>query len=219
MLRLVGILMLCLLSAEAISQNVGIGTTNPAADFEVVGTVKTDSFQMESGASDGYVLTSDSAGNATWQPAFAHSEMALLVFRTNNGQSAGSPAINAWTNYPINTEKFNNIPGSSFSGNSFTVTPGTYMIEAYAYIRGRSRLRVITDSPLPKIEYGQVTMFPDENQKYLNVVIATTEAQETISLQYLTPNGCPQCLGNDNDKHQNDNGENIFATMKIQRIE
>ena len=46
---------------------VGIGTTTPAEKLEVNGKTKTTNFQMTSGATDGYVLTSDSNGNGTWQ--------------------------------------------------------------------------------------------------------------------------------------------------------
>jgi len=48
-------------------------STNWAGYFEgntnVNGTFYTDAFSMSSGASNGYVLTSDGSGNGTWQPA------------------------------------------------------------------------------------------------------------------------------------------------------
>ncbi len=49
------------------SGNVGIGTPTPGDKLDVAGTIRTDSFRMPTGASDGYVLTSDSAGTGTWQ--------------------------------------------------------------------------------------------------------------------------------------------------------
>lgn len=49
--------------------NVGIGTTNPAQALDVSGTVQMTGFQMPTGATDGYVLTSDGAGVGTWQAA------------------------------------------------------------------------------------------------------------------------------------------------------
>jgi hypothetical protein len=48
--------------------NVGIGTSSPAARLDVAGTAEVDSFKMPTGASDGYILTSDGAGAGTWQP-------------------------------------------------------------------------------------------------------------------------------------------------------
>ncbi len=47
--------------------NVGIGTTTPSTKLDVNGKTKTAQLQITTGATDGYVLTSDAAGNATWQ--------------------------------------------------------------------------------------------------------------------------------------------------------
>jgi hypothetical protein len=46
---------------------VGIGTETPSEKLDVSGKTKTINFQMTSGATNGYVLTSDSSGNASWQ--------------------------------------------------------------------------------------------------------------------------------------------------------
>jgi hypothetical protein len=47
--------------------NVGIGTPTPTEKLDVTGTVQMTGFNMPTGAADGYVLTSDSAGVGTWQ--------------------------------------------------------------------------------------------------------------------------------------------------------
>jgi hypothetical protein len=46
---------------------VGIGTTTPTTNLEVIGTTKTDALVMTTGAGTGKVLTSDAFGNGTWQ--------------------------------------------------------------------------------------------------------------------------------------------------------
>lgn len=50
---------------------VGIGKTNPQNQLDVNGTVQMTGLKMATNAVDGYVLTSDSLGNGTWQQALA----------------------------------------------------------------------------------------------------------------------------------------------------
>lgn len=50
------------------SGKIGVGTTTPAEDLDVAGGLRTERFVMPTGAVSGYVLTSDGAGNGTWQP-------------------------------------------------------------------------------------------------------------------------------------------------------
>jgi hypothetical protein len=57
-----------------INGDFGVGTTSPAEEFHVVGEGRIDGilqvsgFYMPSGASNGYVLTSDASGVASWGP-------------------------------------------------------------------------------------------------------------------------------------------------------
>jgi hypothetical protein len=48
--------------------SVGIGTTTPSEKLDVSGKTKTINFQMTSGATPGYFLTTDGSGNASWSP-------------------------------------------------------------------------------------------------------------------------------------------------------
>jgi hypothetical protein len=50
-----------------ISGDVGIGTSSPDTKLDVNGTTKTTTFNMPTGATDGYLMTSDAVGNGTWQ--------------------------------------------------------------------------------------------------------------------------------------------------------
>jgi hypothetical protein len=47
--------------------NSGFGTSTPTERLEVNGKTKTTTLQVTSGATTGYILTSDSSGNGTWQ--------------------------------------------------------------------------------------------------------------------------------------------------------
>jgi hypothetical protein len=46
---------------------VGVGTVIPSQKLDVAGTAEMDGFKMPTGASPGYVLTSDASGVGTWQ--------------------------------------------------------------------------------------------------------------------------------------------------------
>ncbi len=48
--------------------NVGIGTDTPVYILDVADTMRATGFVMPTGATDGYVLTSDATGVASWQP-------------------------------------------------------------------------------------------------------------------------------------------------------
>lgn len=50
---------------SSVSTNVGIGTTAPDTTFHLVGKMK----YQDGTQSDGYILTSDAEGNASWQPS------------------------------------------------------------------------------------------------------------------------------------------------------
>jgi hypothetical protein len=55
---------------DASTDNIGIGNNTPLYKLQVTGTVSTTGFRMTNGASNGYVLTSDGSGNATWTTDF-----------------------------------------------------------------------------------------------------------------------------------------------------
>jgi TusA-related sulfurtransferase len=66
-----------LIQQDGSTGNVGIGTTTPTEKLHVAGTsLFTDSLTYTNGTqSDGYVLTSDASGNATWQDHTGYGEM------------------------------------------------------------------------------------------------------------------------------------------------
>ncbi len=69
-------LMIATASKEAITQNVGIGTTAPTEKLQVTGNIKADTvkpnaIKLTPNAGNGRVLTSDANGNASWQSRVA----------------------------------------------------------------------------------------------------------------------------------------------------
>lgn len=65
------------------SGNVGIGTDTPSEKLEVSGKTKTINFQMTSGATNGYVLTSDASGNASWEEKCNCSSFSAITLTAN----------------------------------------------------------------------------------------------------------------------------------------
>jgi hypothetical protein len=49
------------------AKRLGIGTSSPTVALDVSGTARVTGFRMPTGASAGYVLTTDGSGNGTWQ--------------------------------------------------------------------------------------------------------------------------------------------------------
>jgi len=59
--------------------NIAIGHISASTKLDVSGKTKTTEFQLTNGAVNGYVLTSDSIGNATWQPAPSGSGGTIVI--------------------------------------------------------------------------------------------------------------------------------------------
>jgi hypothetical protein len=74
---------------QASTGNVGIGTSSPATKLDVNGGIKATTIQLTSGASDGYVLTSDSTGNGSWQAASGGGGGIHVLIPPRSGQGYG----------------------------------------------------------------------------------------------------------------------------------
>lgn len=55
------------MTLQKVTGNFGVGTVTPSEKLEVAGKTKTTNLQVTTGAGAGKILTSDAAGNATWQ--------------------------------------------------------------------------------------------------------------------------------------------------------
>ncbi|MFC1500992.1 hypothetical protein ACFL58_00890 [Elusimicrobiota bacterium] len=123
------------LSAGFVTDKLGVGTANPT-EVEVIGTVKASSFTMITGASDGYILTTDASGNGTWQTA-SFPDPALLINSTNTWTAA-----NTW------------LSSSTFNQNSLDKDfriKGQTDANLFFADASANRIGIGTDSPVEKL--------------------------------------------------------------------
>ncbi len=89
------------------SGNVGIGISTPSQKLDVIGKTRTTTLQVTSGATLGYLLTSDASGNATWQANTAEANTASNVggangiFYQKSGVDLQFRSLSAGTNTTI----------------------------------------------------------------------------------------------------------------------
>ncbi|UCE65215.1 MAG: hypothetical protein JSU85_10080 [Candidatus Zixiibacteriota bacterium] len=103
--------------------NVGIGIPNPLAKLHVAGTARMDGFALPTGASNGYVLTSDGSGTGTWQLPSGGSDSDWVI--SGNDQYSGVSG-NVGIGTPIPSERlhvYGNIKstGTIESGNAIVI--------------------------------------------------------------------------------------------------
>jgi hypothetical protein len=137
------------------NERVGIGTTTPAQALDVVGTAEVDGFIMPTGATDGYVLTSDASGAGTWQATSAISDGDWTIFGSNMysavtgnvGIGTASPVrkldvdgeINTSSSYAIDqttvlsTDGSGNLHVGSHTGPTSTGAANTFVGETAGY--------------------------------------------------------------------------------------
>jgi hypothetical protein len=119
--------------------NVGIGTETPTEKLHVDGTVLiTDTLTIADGSENsGYVLTSDAAGNATWQDPTGYGEMGFgdstrTIALTQNVFSVVTNSNNTlWSTAAID------LHNVTYSGDSLIIdSAGVYQINAQLSVEG-----------------------------------------------------------------------------------
>lgn len=103
--------------------NVGIGTALPAAKLEVLGDIKARDIQLTTGATNGYVLTSDADGNASWQESVSGSDDDWTI-NGNEAYRFGKTGIN--TGSPNSILSVGGQGNSSATFSAETSTPDGY---------------------------------------------------------------------------------------------
>lgn len=106
--------------------NVGIGVAPSAGNkLDVNGKTRTTNFQMTNGATNGYILQSDAAGNGSWvqNPSTALSMARVSLAAPQTLTTAG------WQKLNFSTEAFDS--GNEFAAGRFTATKaGFYRVNA-----------------------------------------------------------------------------------------
>ena len=105
--------------------NVGVGTTSPTEKLDISGKTKTTNFQMTSGATSGYVLTSDVDGNASWQLPLVATDLGNILFVSTNGDD--STAVKGDLHKPW--ENIYAAKSASTSGDTIYVLPGSWVYD------------------------------------------------------------------------------------------
>lgn len=71
--------------------NVGVGTATPTTKLDVSGKTRTSQLQVTTSPNDGYILTSDASGNATWSSLYTKSTTNITSATILGTLSAGNP--------------------------------------------------------------------------------------------------------------------------------
>ena len=90
--------------------NLGIGVVNATSKLDVAGTGTFQGLKILSGASNGYVLTSDASGNARWAAASAGGSTGWTL----SGNAIGANDFVGTTNAQPFIVKTNNIETARF---------------------------------------------------------------------------------------------------------
>ena len=163
------------------SGNTGVGTTTPTEKLEVNGKTKTINFQMTSGATVGYVLTSDASGNASWNPTSTISQTDIIYVDSVNG--VNNSDLNrgnidkpyATIEYALSsTTNTGTITGDTINGSTtLTGVTSTANIKVGQYIVGTN------------IPYGSMVVTKTSNTITLSKTVTGTT--NGITITWYTP--------------------------------
>lgn len=116
--------------------NPGNGPINVVtSQINVIGNTNTNTLQVTSGATDGYVLTSDALGNATWQTVqyvFSTGGTNNIIAKEGNNSIVINPSFPALPNYSIiNGGQNNTITDASSSFSSILGGKNNELLNAF----------------------------------------------------------------------------------------
>ena len=139
-----------ILHANTSTDRVGVNTSSPSETLDVNGKTKTINFQMTSGATDGYVLTSDSNGNGTWQKPMGYQYYSAVTITSGQTLSIGSspveilpaPGVNKYYDFKVFFEYVFNTTAYSSTGTLVLADNTTKRVTNQFDINGQLTSRV-----------------------------------------------------------------------------
>ena len=139
------------MTLQKLTGNLGIGTGVPTEKLEVIGKTKTINLQVTNGAAASKVLTSDAAGNATWQTPTGGLTLPYAATNSSAGTSFGitnDNGGNAITGYSPGGIGLNGLTsngkGVFGSGNTGTGVEGSSASGIAGYFSSTSGLALKT---------------------------------------------------------------------------
>ena len=181
--------------------NVGIGTSTPSEKLEVSGKTKTTNFQMTSGATEDYIMTSDSQGNGRWTPSYNLSTKDYGSFYDTTTQTGGTGTIQSFQLNSTGTTKGVSI--TNLTGVTVTHT-GVYNIQFSAQIQSTVGTPENVFIWLRKngldIPYTNTGIEIGNNNDYFVAAwnfVETLNANDTINLMWYCPSSNITILHND----------------------
>ena len=142
----------------------GCTTVYKYCDWNISGKTTTTNFQMTSGATNAYVLTSDAVGNASWQPSID-----------------GNTFVTGFTYDNINTFTISDNDGSTFSASINILSATT--ISATTYYGDGSNLTGIStdDNYVTGGTFSSGTLTLDRQNGSVTVTGFTTDTNTTVT--------------------------------------
>ncbi|MGC9602818.1 MAG: hypothetical protein ABSE76_03750, partial [Minisyncoccia bacterium] len=187
------------------SNKVGIGTTNPVAKLDVLGTASSTNVQVASilnsfvGAGTNGLLYSIASSsldlpNSALQNSSITVNGSSIALGSSGTVTAASSTLLADANIFSGTNTFNDIITGSISGNAGTVTNGVYMGSSFNNLfdnrlSASSSISGITTLPNLSLPYGQVTGVPAFDTfayPFTAPVFGSTQANATSTLMGFT---------------------------------
>lgn len=135
--------------------NVGINSASPGQRLDIQGTIRTTAFNLSTAATNNYVLTTDSNGNGSWQPATGGAASAAggtnaVQYNSGSATFAGNEAVLSFngTNVGIGTT----------NGLSLFDVRGTTVIKAFN-VSSAGNVGIGTTSPQTLLAVGTTSKF------------------------------------------------------------